>query len=245
MTRFSKDCHKISILKTGNFVIPIFPISYSLQDSPRLRKSIKGMKTLLSNQGYKKIANYIKNVDDGTLPNQMESLHQTILAKIAGYNHKSDDQSLEEIFHLIQYWGGRTGRSIYVRGTGFSENFSLNAYKKITLESSCFNIDTNASLKRIISSVHDIHGLGISFVTKHMRFWAEASNLGLPIYDKLMAQICFGFDSPQWSHYLEYYIKMHEAAQKMEVTVNELERRLFCFADSEDGGKWIKVRTVK
>ena len=237
-----QNLQKVTLPKKGEFAVPSYRDSKNLQDSPRLRRSIKGMKTLLSNLGYKNIANYIGEVDDSTLPKQLEDLHHEILNKIDSYQKNPSDSSLVEIFHLIQFWGGVGGRSVYVRGKRFPKNFNIVAYKDIILESARFNKD---SLDRIISSAHQIHGLGISFVTKHMRFWAEASGLGLPIYDKLMAQSCFGFNSPRWSHYLEYFNKMHDVAQKMELTVNELERRIFCFVDSEDGGKWIKNRTRK
>ena len=70
-----------------------------------------------------------------------DDLEEEALRRIQNYQEGDD---LESIFHLIQTWGGRSGRNIYVRGNGFNwSSFEL-AYKELVQSClSVHNLDEN------------------------------------------------------------------------------------------------------
>ena len=57
-----------------------------------------------------------------------DDLEALILHKIKSFN---PGENLEEIFHLIQIWGGSTGREIYVMENEFNWNSIIHHYQRL------------------------------------------------------------------------------------------------------------------
>lgn len=83
------------------------PIIVPLIDKGGFSKNVKAMITLRGKEEeFKELG--IKNDDD---------LEGYIIRRIKTYR---PGDNLEEIFHLIQIWGGNSGRGIYLFGDGFN-----------------------------------------------------------------------------------------------------------------------------
>ena len=160
-----------------------------------------------------------------------DELEREALRRIQGYKPGDD---IEEIFHLIQTWGGRSGRGIYVRGEGFNWSIIEPAYQDLV--DSCLSIRsiTENNLPFLVSAAKQcdkaVRHFGVSFITKHIRFWLHKS-LGdenaLPIYDSVMARNVMGKDNAHFVDLEEYWRVMCRMAQDLLIGLVPLERQLF------------------
>lgn len=234
---------KLRKLKQGHFAVPRFDRSYDLElaDTPRLEGSIRGMITILRNRGFAEIVEMFDGLPGETVHEKMPALEDLIAQKIKSSSVGSKDDAEDRIFHLIQLWGGRAGRNIYVRNGGFKRNYKAVSYRDL-IEVAI----SGADLDRAVKATRQISNLGISFATKHLRFWSLfAGNGNLAIYDKVMAQGVMGIRTPAWSRYPEYLVNMKRAAEVQGITLNQLERFCFGFLDTEEGKRWTKSRTMR
>ena len=189
-------------------------------------KSVKSMITLLTKRGLVdyRIFDFIVNDDD---------LERLILDKIKKY--KQGD-SLEDIFHLIQIWGGSTGRVIYVTRDEFNWNNIVHQYQRlVNVCSSVFDINeqTISQLIEVISEFDmSVKNISVSFITKHTRYWLYKSlgNNALPIYDSIMANYVMQKKAPNLRHLAEYWNIMVDKAKDMNITLMSLERQIFIYA---------------
>ena len=190
------------------------------------------MKTLLTGKGLVKneLFNGLKNDDD---------LERLIIDKINSYNL---GEGLEEIFHLIQIWGGNAGRGIYVFDKGFIWKEIEPYYHRLV--NVCLSIkDTSeSSLDFIIEAVcelNKIRNLGVSFITKHTRYWLYR-NLelnALPIYDSIMASCVMRKGSADVRNLLEYWKVMIAKANQLGIELVPLERQIFKYAYQQSSKK--------
>ena len=99
-----------------------------LDEGEGFSKSVKSMVTLLIKKGLvsENLFESIQNDDE---------LEHAILERIK--NYKADD-NLELIYHMIQIWGGSTGRGVYVLGDVFDWNKIKPHYQKLV--SRCLDI---------------------------------------------------------------------------------------------------------
>lgn len=109
--------------------------------------------------------------------------------------YQDDERELKRIFHLIQIWGGYSGREIYLSGDGFDWLSIREPYA--TLVNTCIKtVDTSPnSIDRLVDAAKvfnlKVKNIGVSFISKHIRFWSY-KNLGdmlLPVYDKVMFKV--------------------------------------------------------
>ena len=183
-----------SSTQSTNSPIDSLPISFPkinytqeiqpLVDDGRLSKSVKSMITLLENKGIiaKGILSEYKTDDD------IETL---ILKKIEGYSY---GDNIEDIFHLIQIWGGITGRGVYVLEDTFDWGKIARYYQNLV--DKCLSIDSlcDDSIESLISAIAEfntsVRHMGVSYITKHTRYWLYRSmgNNAFPIYDRIMAR---------------------------------------------------------
>lgn len=187
---------------------------------------VKSMITLLSKRGLvdKESFNHLKNDDD---------LESEIIKKINSY---SGDKELEEIFHLIQIWGGSTGRGLYVQGDGFVWKNILPKYRELV--SCCLSITdvTEENIDKLYEAVWDFNKnvlrLGVSFITKHTRYWLYRTlgNNTLPIYDSIMANYVMQKSTADIKHLKEYWNAMAVKAKELEIGLMPLERQIFKIA---------------
>ena len=233
--------------ETGKFLLPEPPSrqkTQTLSDGPRLRKSIKGMQTILGNRGLEAIANSLGDADDGGLPTRMEDLAKTIVSRMEVHlrSNQSSQQLIEQLFHWVQLWGGVAGRNIYVRDGGFSENFRHEAYSDFA-EAAASKTDLKERINRMQDASQKIDFWGISFASKHATFWAQAAGASaLPIYDTNIARGCLGYKTAEWRHYQDYVEQLSKHAEERGIEVATLERYAFDFFASEEGKTWIGNR---
>ena len=196
-----------------------------LIDDGSLSKNVKAMKTLLTKLGIvnENLFNGIDNDDD---------LEQFIIDRIKAYN---PGDNLEEIFHLIQIWGGNSGRGIYVFGEGLNWDEIAPYYQ--TLVNACLSTqDINeASIDKIVEAVKvfnkSVKNINVAFITKHTRYWLYRY-LGLnalPIYDSIMANYVMQ-KTIDIKDLQEYWEVMIAKAKQLGIGLVPLERQIFKFA---------------
>ena len=189
-------------------------------------KSVKAMITLLTKR---------ELVDNSTFENleNDDDLERFIFEKVRTFKPYDN---LEEIFHLIQIWGGSTGRVIYVAKNKFNWGNIEHQYQRLV--DICMSVhevnDTTISLLVDAVSKFDasVQNIGVSFITKHTRYWLHKT-LGdntLPIYDSIMANYVMQKKMPSIKHLAEYWNAMMKKATDLNITLNSLERQTFIYA---------------
>lgn len=188
-------------------------------------KSVRTMRTLLINKNIViKDLDKIKNDDD---------LEREIIKRIKQY--KQGD-SVEEIFHLIQLWGGSAGRIIYNFDGGFVWKNIYPHYQKlidVCLSVSEVNQLTIAQMRSAVCDFNkSVKNIGVSFITKHTRYWLYKT-LGfnaLPIYDNIMAKYVMRKKTAEIRNLEEYWTIMANIATQMGIDLMPLERQIFKYA---------------
>lgn len=202
-----------------------------LNDTARLRTSSRSIATFFQNRNlpvdYKSLFGKVPN----NYPLAVQNMEDRIAGLIKDYLSDPKDDDLVIIFHHIQFWGGKSGRNIYVKNGGFDNNFNIDTYKKIVEKA--INLSQESlcdDLSKIAEWFDPIPQLGISFGTKHLRFWSLNANkhgVELPIMDSVIAENMFTPKYARWKNYCQYVKQMQEEANKRKVSVTNLERLLF------------------
>ena len=189
-------------------------------------KSVKTMITLLTKRG---IIDYsiFENLDND------DDLERLIFDKIR--NFKSYD-NLEDIFHLIQIWGGSAGRGIYVARNEFNwENIAHQYQRLVDVCMSVYELN-KTTIPLLVDTVSEfdssVQNIGISFITKHTRYWLYKTlgDNALPIYDSIMANYVMQKKTPSIKHLAEYWNVMIKKATEINIPLNSLERQIFIYA---------------
>ncbi len=240
------DLESVGLLAPGAFAMPLpIPANIAadqcLVDTPRLRATIKGMRTILSSKGFQHVAAMIEETHDGFLPRRMNELQGQIVGHMRQYIARHDEQLLTQIFHMVQLWGGRAGRNIYVMNGGFETNFNGTAYAEFAKEASG-GVGVNR-INNLIESALQIKHFGVSFATKHARFWSQATKHQdqLPIYDRIIAVGCLGKNA-DWKDYQFYMRLLSQHALEKGIDRMALERHAFNIFDTPQGAAWLGVR---
>lgn len=206
--------------------LPYSKVMPPLTGKQELSKSVKSMVTLLTK---KKIVK--ENFFAGLVSDDM--LEKAALEKIEKY---SEGKDTEEIFHLIQTWGGSAGRGIYVFGEGFDWKSISGKYHDLV--GTCMSVKeiNDKSIKMLVDAVDvfssKVQHMGVAFITKHIRFWLYR-NLGentLPIYDSIMANYVMHRNYPDTRHLAEYWEVMTAKARQLGIGLMPLERQIFKYA---------------
>ena len=191
------------------------------------------MINLLSDKGFKK--DWIKDIKN------LNDLEQHIFKLVRDYSETdSDNETLLMVFHLIQIWGGYSGNHIYLDNeTGFNWDEIKEPYKELV--HSCISITEDVTDEKAREGVfnaickfnEEISNIGISFITKHTRFWTS-KKLGvnmLPIYDSIMAAYHKKNGKKPWNikNYWAWMISQRHEGESLADT----ERRLFNLARRE------------
>ena len=202
-----------------------------IQNSDRLKKSIKGMLTIFKTYNITIDTNRFVNEQTIDFGKATLEIEKHIRHLINEYLMDENDNKLTEIFHYIHFWGGITGRGIYVQKGGFEENFKLVTYKEIVGKIKTLKQDTLCEdLKEIEKLSTSIPFIGVAYGTKHLRFWSITANkndIQLPILDSIIAKNMFDTKYFAWRHYCPYVKQMQEEAKKRKVSVTALERALY------------------
>lgn len=189
-------------------------------------KSVRAMMSLLNDRDIVSADLYDNLKTDDDIEN-----------KIFGMVLSEDyEDKLQDIFHLIQTWGGITGRQIYIRGNGFNWDEILPKYKNMVdecLKVDKVNKDTISNLCQVVKEINaSIKYLGISFITKHVRFWLyrNLKQNALPIYDSIMAKTVMNKQSVQIWNLEEYWLQMYYKSLELKIDLMPLERQIFKYA---------------
>jgi hypothetical protein len=240
----------IQALAKGEFALPtiVGNPNLLLTDTPRLRSSIKGMQTVMARNavGLGQITALIDVANGRGLPQQVQDLEQRTLGKMRDYLRNPNQVLLAEIFHMVQLWGGRAGRNIYVMNQGFAANWNPAAYQQFVEASARVapvawpGPDPRVPL--LIAAADQINQFGVAFATKHARFWAQAAMAQpLPIFDRIMALGSMGI-RPHWNDYARYISEMAAHARQANMDVATLERDAFAQFDTPAGEAWLEAR---
>lgn len=209
--------------------------------------SIKQMRRNMLNTGGKPkeiILNYLHNKNISIL--DVKKLEETINQRVLEYSAKNTEEKLEELFHLIQLWGGNTGRNIYVMGGGFYNNINISSYKKLVDTAMNF-VNLNDLINQIHNFKQDSTNICTPFITKHTRFFSQHNKFlsWLPIYDSLLSYGLMSVWSKKHNKYIKvekpsnpktkkgkdellyYWTKMIELSNELNKPLNSLERILF------------------
>jgi hypothetical protein len=144
---------------------------------------------------------------------------------------KFENDELMIIFDLIQGWGGKACRNIYVQPNLNPTRISLTTLPEIYKKAInyCVSGDYQAALNKITS----IPNLGESFATKHIFFWSEfgPSRKGLPIYDTRIKTLLFLKNSaaPGYETFLN---ALNKKAIELSMPPAFVERALFSFSQN-------------
>jgi hypothetical protein len=221
-----------------------FPQIYSfpkkinpLEHSQRLKLTIMRMQTTFINRGININTKFFipnENIDFGKATFEIERHIEKLIKEFIYIN---DDNKLIDIFHFIQFWGGITGRNIYVKNGGFENNFTLDAYKAIVEIAININPETcKDDLKKVEVLSKQIKNIGISFTTKHLSFWSRfinKYNFILPVLDSTLSLNLLYKCNPSWKDYRQYVEQMQIEASKKNTTVTILERELYNYFNNK------------
>ena len=216
-----------------------FPYIEYQKEKPKMRKpgerfskSVQTMISILTNEDRHIVDKYFfdKLSDD-------DEIEEKALEKIDNYREGDD---IETIFHLIQAWGGSSGRGIYVFKNKSGEKYRWQViekpYKELVKACLKANKEDKEYIKKLVSvantAVGNISNLGVSFITKHIRFWLY-KNLreeALPIYDSVMAIEVMHKKEPYITDLEEYWNVMAAKAKREGISLMSLERQIFLHA---------------
>ena len=162
-----------------------------------------------------------------------DDIEKEAIRQIKAY-HPGDDP--ESIFHLIQAWGGNSGRGIYLHGNGFNWNDLKPKYE--TLINACLDTTEigDGSINKLVKAVRafdkSVDHLGVSFITKHVRFWLfrTLGENALPIFDSVMANEVMRLNTVNAKHLGEYWKVMAAKAKQLGIGLVPLERQIFQYS---------------
>tara|TARA_B100001109_G_C18757557_1_gene424433 strand:- start:75 stop:758 length:684 start_codon:yes stop_codon:yes gene_type:complete len=195
--------------------------------------AIKTMRTNLERKGFSNITK--KYFGNDITTSSISKFEETIKKNIKNFYNGEATISTEELFHIIQLWGGGEGRYIYVRGDGFNSNFDVNSYKNLISASFFSN-----SIEKLFLEIEKFNNLNkyinVAFITKHTRFLTIQNKTfsGLPIYDSEMSVKFMHEEKPNIKDLKEYWRGMMSISEEEDINLLDLERTLFNYVREED-----------
>lgn len=201
----------------------------ALIDKGDFSKNVKAMITLRGKEEeFKNLG--IKNDDD---------LEEHIIRLIKSY---MPGDNLEEIFHLIQIWGGNSGRGIYLFGDGFNWEEIDSHYQRLV--DACLSMKdiTEETIDMLVEAVREynksVKHINVAFITKHTRYWLfrTLKENALPIYDSIMASYVMQRNA-DIKDLREYWKVMLAKAKQQGIGLVPLERHIFKYAYEELNGR--------
>ena len=164
-----------------------------------------------------------------------DDIEHKIVSLISSYR-AGDDLAL--IFHLIEAWGGISGRAVYNRGEGRTPVIIIREYA--ILVSSCLSMTTvdDRSMDQLISAIRrfviNIKYMSVAFVTKHTHFWLTKNHgeNALPIYDSVMSRTVMRTPLPKEHDLKRYWRVMISKAEHLGISLSALERQVFISAST-------------
>jgi hypothetical protein len=190
-----------------------------------LPKSIKTAKT--------KLQNHLSILYDFKFCGEVTDAIET---KVRSYIDNPSSDAAVEIFDLIMLWGGAEGvkltRNSFYRNVRHKVNEWLPAYLSFidkVINSSTKLDDPKSALRHFAS----IKGVGMSFATKHLRWWGE-----YPIYDNRIGLLLYSvanistINETSLNIYSNYLKDITKLSNQHNLTLLEVEKALFGFSQN-------------
>jgi len=152
-------------------------------------------------------------------------LNQAIISSISQYWTISSSQKMDcalEIFDLIHAWGGRMGRNPYVLKKSGRKTFREDYLKWFNHYQDGINSAKRQNPELALSEFCRIPQIGISFGSKHLRFWG-----GFPILDTRVS-LLLGYSLSV--RYSDYFSDIKKLAEHLNLNNLEMEQALFGFS---------------
>ena len=208
---------------------PLVPDSWGTGTLP---SSPRGMRTLLVNRHLIPDDFVDVNISMVDLESEITKLIDKCDARI-----EVPDADMKRIFYLIQIWGGRSGRQIFVRQafdwTIFSPLYRhlINVCRSITIVDDKTCADAYTAIVTFLEGLRTINYRGLKIViTMHVHFWMHKNlpdNM-LPIYGSTFAQnITREGDSASLRYLLQFWAEMRRKSEIEGIGLTKLERLLF------------------
>ena len=185
---------------------------------------IKVMVNLLSDKGF--CREWTDGIDNAN------ALEVKIFKLIEKYGGTRDERL--HIFHLIQIWGGFSGRNVYLNPqNGFDWNSIDSHYKNLIDACRTIKDHSEASRKKALHAIKvfkkSVKYIGVSFITKHVRFWLYdySGDKMLPIYDSVMSEDYMNQKYMTYKGLAEYWDRMVRESEDKNVSLAEYERTLY------------------
>lgn len=238
---------RIQALEKGEFALPNLDWSNLSSPVPHTNEtSFHSIAFLMSKHGYEKmIEKFVSQMEGIFTP---ESTYAYIEKRILDYHKTLSNTDLEEIFHLIQLWGGNGSKTFYTQKRKLKievyEEFVSSIIKNESVFAACISVD---------KLVNQIPNFNITFAVKHVSIWQRFtihSVLKLPFYDHHIAMNIMGRYTTNQAgkrigvtnnHYrdlMNYWVKMLEAADFLEIDVLDIERHIYAFFKEGEHPNW-------
>lgn len=193
-----------------------------------LPRSPRAMYTLLIN----------KHIVDNQFLNGINNMTELESCIYDLIDHYQENAPLERIFHLIQIWGGNTGRGLYIRQPFVWQEIEPIYRHFVDVIRSIETIDDDSLNNAFVAqnvfynSLKNNHykGMGVAFITKHLRFWMHQNlpNSMLPIYDSTFSvNVMQRGRTAKTRDLLPFWRAMIAKAEEEHVSLSALERQLF------------------
>ena len=152
-------------------------------------------------------------------------LNQAIISSISQYWTTSSSEKMDcalEVFDLIHAWGGRMGRNPYVLKKSGRKTFREYYFEWFTHYQDGINSAKCQNPELALSEFCKIPQIGISFGSKHLRFWG-----GFPILDTRVSLLLGCTLSVRYS---DYFYDVKKLAEHFNLNCLEMEESLFGFS---------------
>lgn len=155
------------------------------------------------------------------------------------------DKELLIIFDLIQGWGGKTGRSPYVRPRSAPARMSWESFAKIYRDSVSLSFEQPFDHQLMLNLLIKLPQVNVSFATKHMFFWTEYGprREAVPIYDtRIKTLLCLDNNSSMSFDIFLSILKKHSKSLNMPLSL--IERALFSFSQNYFSNDSLNIKPI-
>ncbi len=240
-----ENLNEIANLQRGQFAYPLLNWNVEIPNLENANKTIKSIATNMSNRGFDEIIQFALLNNENLNPELLENLIQE---QILVFLANPANVILTEIFHLIQLWGGNSGRMFYFKGA----NIHLDSYSNLI---NCIlqTQEIDNILQLLKTTISNSSHINIAFFTKHIAFWQRFGttfSYPLPIYDSIMAKNLIGivqrdkkgryvgFTNNDFKHLKIYWENMIEISNQNNISSIVVERQIF--NHFRVNGDWIR-----
>ncbi|MCL9981189.1 MAG: hypothetical protein NBV77_07055 [Bacteroidia bacterium] len=223
----------INLLEHRVFAIPALNWNAELPQVENANGTIQALYTTWLRHGHEHLAGRLSQILEDNPINATNIENLIINPQINNYLINNDEETLLNIFHAIQLWGGKQARQFYL------QNIILNLQSYSNFVQSIIEAQ---SIELIINHTQNIifqtPQFDIAFATKHVSFWLNYANapIKLPIYDSVMSKGTMGRSKTyqQFGDLHRYWQGFTEDFNILQIenpalTVMSMERQLFNF----------------